>query len=113
VAEVVGISSIFGLIVELLAGFAMNQLFKIDLLILDDWGIQKVSAPQRNDLMEVIKDRHGRRSTLMTSQLPTDHWHEYIGEVTITRRHSGSATAWCSPGKSHGRIHTKSWCRFD
>jgi DNA replication protein DnaC len=61
----------------------MNQLLKTDLLILDDWGIQKVSAAQRNDLMEVIEDRHGRRSTLIASQLPTDHWHEYIGEATI------------------------------
>lgn len=61
----------------------MNNLLKTDLLILDDWGIQKVSAAQRNDLMEVIEDRHGRRSTLIASQLPTDHWHEYIGEATI------------------------------
>ena len=61
----------------------MNQLLKTDLLLLDDWGIQKVSASQRNDLMEVIEDRHGRRSTLIASQLPIEHWHEYIGEATI------------------------------
>ncbi|MEH6473864.1 MAG: IS21-like element helper ATPase IstB [Halopseudomonas sp.] len=61
----------------------MNQLLKMDLLILDDWGIQKVTAAQRQDLMEVIEDRHGRRSTLIASQLPTDHWHEYIGEATL------------------------------
>jgi len=61
----------------------MNQLLKTDLLILDDWGIQKVSAAQRNDLMEVIEDRHGRRSTLIASQLPVEHWHDYIGEATI------------------------------
>jgi DNA replication protein DnaC len=61
----------------------MNQLLKTDLLILDDWGIQKISAAQRNDLMEVIEDRHGRRSTLIASQLPIEHWHEYIGEATI------------------------------
>ena len=61
----------------------MNQLLKTDLLILDDRGIQRVSAAQRNDLMEVIEDRHGRRSTLIASQLPTEHWHEYIGEATI------------------------------
>lgn len=61
----------------------MNQLLKTDVLILDDWGIQRVSAAQRNDLMEVIEDRHGRRSTLIASQLPTEHWHEYIGEATI------------------------------
>ncbi len=61
----------------------MNQLLKIDLLILDDWGIQKINVSQRNDLMEVIEDRHGRRSTLIASQLPTEHWHDYIGEATL------------------------------
>lgn len=61
----------------------MTQLLRTDLLILDDWGMQKVTAAQRQDLMEVIEDRHGRRSTLIASQLPTEHWHEYIGEATI------------------------------
>lgn len=61
----------------------MNRLLKMDLLILDDWGIQKITSAQRQDLMEVIEDRHGRRSTLITSQLPTDHWHDYIGEATL------------------------------
>ncbi|MCP5080637.1 MAG: ATP-binding protein [Alphaproteobacteria bacterium] len=61
----------------------MNQLLKMELLILDDWGIQKVTAVQRQDLMEVIEDRHGRRSTLIASQLPTEHWHDYIGEATL------------------------------
>jgi len=61
----------------------MSQLAKTDLLILDDWGIQKINAPQRNDLMEVIEDRHGLKSTLIASQLPIDHWHNYIGEATL------------------------------
>ncbi len=61
----------------------MNQLLKMDLLILDDWGIQKITAAQRHDLMEVIEDRHGRRSTLIASQLPIDHWHDHIGEATL------------------------------
>lgn len=61
----------------------MNQLLKTDLLILDDWGIQKLTAAQRQDLMEVIEDRHGRRSTLIASQLPVEHWHDYIGEATL------------------------------
>ena len=61
----------------------MSQWLKTDLLILDDWGIQKVSAAQRADLMEVIEDRHGRCSTLIASQLPIEYWHEYIGEATI------------------------------
>jgi len=61
----------------------MGQLLKTDLLILDDWGIQKLTTAQRNDLMEVIEDRHGRRSTLIASQLPVEHWHEYLGEATL------------------------------
>lgn len=61
----------------------MAQLLKTDLLILDDWGIQPLTGPQRNDLMEVIEDRHERRSTLIASQLPIEHWHDYIGEATL------------------------------
>jgi len=61
----------------------MGQLLKTDLLILDDWGIQPLTRHQRNDLMEVIEDRHERRSTLIASQLPIDHWHDYIGEATL------------------------------
>ena len=61
----------------------MNQLLKMDLLILDDWGIQKITTTQRQDLMEVIEDRHGRRATLIASQLPTEHWHDYIGDATL------------------------------
>ncbi len=61
----------------------MNQLAKTDLLILDDWGIQPFTGPQRNDLMEVIEDRHGLHSTLIASQLPVEHWHDYLGEPTL------------------------------
>lgn len=56
----------------------MGQLLKTDLLILDNWGIQPLTRSQRNDLMEVIEDRHDRRSTPTASQLPVDHWHDYI-----------------------------------
>lgn len=61
----------------------MNQLAKTDLLILDDWAIQKMTAAQRNDLMEIIEDRHGLHATLIASQLPVEHWHDYIGEATL------------------------------
>ena len=64
-------------------GRLMNQLLKTNLLILDDWGMQKITAQQRQDLMEVIEDRHGRGSTLIASQLPTEHWHDYIGSATL------------------------------
>lgn len=62
----------------------MMQLFKTDLLILDDWGMQPLETPQRQDLMELVEDRHGRRSTLIASQLPVKHWHDYIGEATMS-----------------------------
>lgn len=61
----------------------MGQLAKTDLLLLDDWGIHKLSAAQRNDLMEIIEERHALRSTLIASQLPVEHWHDTIGEATL------------------------------
>jgi len=61
----------------------MNQLLRVDLLIIDDWGLQPITSSQRHDLMELIEDRHGRRSTLITSQLAIKHWHDYIGEPTV------------------------------
>ena len=61
----------------------LGQLARTDLVILDDWGIHKLNAAQRHDLMELIEDRHGRRATLIASQLPVEHWHELIGEATL------------------------------
>ena len=61
----------------------MNQLSKTQLLILDDWGIDMLKRHQRNDLLELLEDRHNLSSTIITSQLPTEEWHEFIGEATI------------------------------
>jgi DNA replication protein DnaC len=60
-----------------------RMLVKVDLLVMDDFGPDRLSASQRRDLMEIIEDRHGRHSTLITSQLPVDKWHEVIGEPTF------------------------------
>jgi DNA replication protein DnaC len=60
-----------------------RQLTRVDLLILDDWGPDRLTANQRRDLMEIIEDRYGSGATLITSQLPTDAWHEVIGEPTF------------------------------
>jgi DNA replication protein DnaC len=60
-----------------------RTLVKTDLLILDDWGPDRLTANQRRDLMEIVEDRYGRGSTLITSQLPTDMWHDVIGEPTF------------------------------
>ena len=60
-----------------------RTLIKTDLLILDDWGPDRLTASQRRDLMEIIEDRYGRGSTLITSQLPVEAWHEVIAEPTF------------------------------
>jgi len=61
----------------------INQLAKTDLLILDDWGLETLTLGQRNDVLEIMEDRHGNRSTLITSQLPTAKWHAAIGDATL------------------------------
>ncbi len=60
-----------------------RSLTKINLLILDDWGPERLNASQRRDLMEIVEDRYGAGSTLITSQLPLDTWHDVIGEPTF------------------------------
>jgi DNA replication protein DnaC len=56
---------------------------RVDVLVLDDLGLQPVAAPRAADLLEVIEDRSGTRSTIVTSQLPVGHWHEALGEPTV------------------------------
>lgn len=67
-----------GRYLKLLASFA-----KADLLVLDDYGLEQLGRDQRHDLLEILEDRHGLKSTLVTSQLPIDHWHEQIGDPTL------------------------------
>jgi len=62
---------------------ALQTLAKNELLILDDWGLEPLKAAQRNDLMEIMDDRHGSTSTVMISQLPTDQWYQSIGDNTL------------------------------
>ncbi len=61
----------------------MHELSKVDLLILDDWGLEQLNKQERHDLLEVLEDRHMLRSVAITTQLPLHLWHEYIGEATI------------------------------
>ena len=56
---------------------------KLDLLILDDFGLQQLDTENRMLLLEIIEDRHGKKSTIITSQLPVSKWHELIGDSTI------------------------------
>jgi len=56
---------------------------KHDLLVLDDWGLSSLAEEQRRDLLEILEDRHGCRSTLVAGQLPVEHWHKMIGDPTL------------------------------
>ena len=60
-----------------------EKLAKTDLLILDDFGLTYLEKQQQMDLMELIEDRHGKKSTIIASQLPVASWYDVIGEETI------------------------------
>ena len=64
-------------------GRRLGALAKLDLLVLDDLAIAPIAAQERQDLLELLDDRAGSRSTLITSQLPTSAWHQWLGEPTI------------------------------
>ncbi|MCK5912998.1 MAG: IS21-like element helper ATPase IstB [Desulfuromusa sp.] len=64
-------------------GRLMLDYAKTDLLVLDDWGLTPMTDPQRRDLLELLEDRYGRKSTIVTSQLPVPSWHEAIGDPTL------------------------------
>jgi len=61
----------------------LASIAKIDVLVLDDWGLAAYSDESRRDLLELFDDRHARKSTLITSQLPIEHWHENLGQATL------------------------------
>jgi DNA replication protein DnaC len=61
----------------------LATLAKTDVLVLDDWGLAKLTGEQRRDLLEILEDRHATRSTLATSQLPIETWHDIIGDPTL------------------------------
>ena len=63
---------------KLLARFARTEVF-----VLDDWGLAPVKDLERRDLLEIMEDRHGLRSTIWTSQLPVAKWHDHLGDPTI------------------------------
>lgn len=64
-------------------GKLMASLARTDLLVLDDLGLQPLGDAERHDLLEILVERHGRRSTLLTSQLPLASWHESLGDPTL------------------------------
>lgn len=64
-------------------GKVLATLAKTDVLMLDDWGLAPFSEENRRDLLEIVEDRHDRRATMITSQLPVEHWHDALGEPTL------------------------------
>lgn len=61
----------------------LSQAAKIDVLLFDDWGLTAPDDEQRRDLLELLDDRYQQRSTIITSQLPITHWHEYLNDATL------------------------------
>jgi DNA replication protein DnaC len=59
------------------------QLAKTDVLVLDDWGMGAIDGATRSDLLEIIDDRAANKAIIITSQLPIEHWHAWIGDATI------------------------------
>jgi DNA replication protein DnaC len=78
ILQELGIAKGDGRYSKLLTGFA-----KVDLLVLDDWGLAKLTEEHRRDLLEIFEDRHGLRSTLVAAQVPVDRWHDLIGDPTL------------------------------
>ena len=64
-------------------GKLLKSLSRIKLLILDDWGPETLTAEQARDLLEIVEDRFDNASTLVTSQVPVDRWHDMIGNPTL------------------------------
>ena len=64
-------------------GRLLKTIGRVQLLILDDWGLSVLNPSERRDLLELLDDRHGRASTIVTSQIPVEHWHDIIGDPTL------------------------------
>ncbi len=73
-----GLARADGSYVRLLA-----QCARVDVLVLDDWGLAPLQDAERRDLLELLEDRYGTRSTIVTSQLPPAQWHDYLGDPTL------------------------------
>jgi DNA replication protein DnaC len=79
-------------------GNILRQIARVDLLILDDWGPETLNADQRRDLLEIVEDRHDRRSIIVTSQVPVDRWYEIIGKPNTALYHNGRLADLCGHG---------------
>jgi DNA replication protein DnaC len=64
-------------------GRVLARLARLDVLVVDDWGLAPVQDQERRDLLEILEDRYGSRSMIVTSQLPPAQWHDHLGEPTV------------------------------
>jgi DNA replication protein DnaC len=61
----------------------LGKLARTDILVIDGWGLTPSRDTERQDLLEILEDRYGSRSTIMSSQIPRDKWHDYLGDATV------------------------------
>jgi DNA replication protein DnaC len=61
----------------------LAKLARLDVLLIDDWGLAPIQDAERRDLLEILEDRYGVRSTIITSQLPPAQWHDYLSDATL------------------------------
>src|SRR5690606_30701454 len=61
----------------------LGRLAKVDVLVIDDWGIAPLRDQERRDMLEILDDRYGMRSTIVASQLPVENWHDHVADPTI------------------------------
>ena len=61
----------------------LARLARVDVLVIDDWGLAPPQDQERRDLLEILEDRYGARSTIITSQLPPAQWHDHLGEAMV------------------------------
>lgn len=64
-------------------GKLLDRYCKVDVIVLDDWGVAPMTAEHRRDLLEILDDRYEKKSTLITSQLPVDKWYRYLDDPTV------------------------------
>ena len=61
----------------------LGKLARTDVLLIDDWALTPSREAERQDLLEILEDRYGTRSTIMTSQIPREQWHDHLGDATV------------------------------
>jgi DNA replication protein DnaC len=61
----------------------LSRFARTDVVVIDDWGLAAAREQERHDLLEILEDRYGTRSTIMTSQIPANDWHDYLGDATV------------------------------